>query len=341
MTQSEKKFIYLVYAPELVHWSAGIKVLHILNEAITYSGRESYLINHGYLSLSKKSELRNKIKKLNRNSKNYIFVSIYPESIPGNPLGTNKVIRWILNTPGLLGGPNTFKNETVWSYSNQLAEQFEHMGHDKPETLFIPAVDVKEIVGQNKDDKVEMEYDLLYAQKFRALGGIPKVNSEKLIEITRFNKNSTTREETLSLVAGARSLHVFENSTIITEAQLFGVPVIAHKNFGFEFLIAKDELGEQGVSWDPSRMPTPEPGESARRLSASKSSYPAKLDSLLRAFENDRTVSMDSNQIRFNPYTANITHKLSRMHALYKNVGLTATLRFFTNFIKRSKTRKP
>lgn len=341
MTIADKKFIYLVYAPELVHWSAGIKVLHRLNDAIKNSGRESYLINHGYISFGKKLELSKLVKKLNHNSKNYILVAIYPESIPGNPLGTENVIRWILNTPGLLGGPITFKNETIWSYSKQLADEFKQLGNDKPQILFIPAIDVEEIIGQNKFNQDKNGYDLLYAQKFRALGGIPEVTSENLIEITRFNKNSTTREETLSLVAGARSLHVFENSTIITEAQLLGVPVIAYKNIGFEYLIAKVELGEQGVSWDSSRMPTPDPDETARKLNASKTSYPVQLDSLLRSFEDDQAVSTDSIQIRFNPYTANIKHKLNRTYAIYRNIGLAATVHFIVNFIKRSRTRKP
>lgn len=313
----------------------------MLNEAIINSGRESYLINHGYLSFGKKLELSKLVKKLNHNSKNCIFVAIYPESIPGNPLGTKNIVRWILNTPGLLGGPITFKNETIWSYSNQLAIQYEQLGNDRPETLFIPAVEIHEIIRQSKLNKDENGYDLLYAQKFRALDGIPEVKSENLIEITRFNKNSTSRKETLSLLGGARSLHVFENSTIITEAQLLGIPVIAYKNFGFEFLIAKDELGEQGVSWDSSRMPNPDPVETARKLNVSKTSYPVQLDSLLRSFEDDQAVYTDSNQIRFNPYTANINHKLNRAYAIYRNIGLGATVHFIVNFIKRSRTRKP
>lgn len=341
MKEVEKKFVYLVYAPELVHWSAGIKVLHMLKAAISDTNHECYLINHGYLTLNRKVELAKLVSNLNSNYQEKIFVAIYPESIPGNPLGVNNVIRWILNTPGLLGGVKKFTNETVWSYSEKLSLQYREMTGNLSEVLFIPSVSSNEILEYKnaRQFATDTPFDLLYAQKFRALGGTPFVLSDNLIEITRFNKNSTSRSETLSLLSKARSIHVFENSTIITEAQVLGVPVVAHRNFGFEFLIAQSELGDQGVSWNIDKLPESASETSIQKLQEAVALYPSRVSILIEDYELSTSIVHNPVKIKFNPYTAGITHKLSRMIAIYRNVGVSSTIRFILNFIKRSLTR--
>lgn len=47
-------------------------------------------------------------------------VVIYPEVVAGNPLRADKVVRWVLNTPGLLGGDPTYADsELVFVYDLQ------------------------------------------------------------------------------------------------------------------------------------------------------------------------------------------------------------------------------
>lgn len=47
-------------------------------------------------------------------------VVIYPEVVAGNPLQADKVVRWVLNTPGLLGGDPTYDDsELVFVYDLQ------------------------------------------------------------------------------------------------------------------------------------------------------------------------------------------------------------------------------
>lgn len=47
-------------------------------------------------------------------------VVVYPEVVAGNPLRADKVVRWVLNTPGLLGGEATYADsELVFVYDLQ------------------------------------------------------------------------------------------------------------------------------------------------------------------------------------------------------------------------------
>lgn len=329
------EFVYLVYAPELVHWSAGIKVLHKLHEGINAAGFESHLISHGTTTFKKRMQTCKLIKSLNRRS-NTIFTAIYPEPIPGNPLGVQKQIRWILNTPGLLGGVNKFTDATIWSYSQKLADQYQNLANEKTEVLFIPGLDLKEFdeVNSTNTDENDHEYKLVYAQKFRALGGQPDINGGEVKEITRFNANSSNREETLSLIKNAKEIHAFENTTVITEAQLLGKPVYCHRNFGFEFLIAEIELGSEGVSWNVDSTPTPNPRLVRERIQFHEGNFKFVIRDLLTKYEaqNDFQGLV---KISYNPFTASFKHKLSRLVVLLQTKGPRTSLRFIKLYLLR------
>ena len=47
-------------------------------------------------------------------------ISILPEVVSGNPLGAKHVARWVLNTPGLIGGTKTYDSMETVFYAPQL-----------------------------------------------------------------------------------------------------------------------------------------------------------------------------------------------------------------------------
>jgi O-antigen biosynthesis protein len=341
-----RDFVYLVYSPELVHWSAGIKVLHKLSNSIAETGRESILVNHGSSSLEYRRDLGRKIRALKDSASKKIPIAIYPESVTGNPLGCSLTIRWILNLPGILGGEHQFNDTDIWSYSRNLSDEYFKCTGIKSSVVFIPALELEEFSAlkeKSAETRNSASYDLVYAQKFRALGGEPQIESKNKIEITRFDNNSTNRENTLELIRNARSIHVFENSTVITEAQLFGVPVYCYRNPNFPFLIAEHELGNDGISWNPAIFPKTNQEKTLTKFQVAEATYLKNLKEELERFEHKLAEETIPHSKLFSPWLLSSRHKVSRMKAVAKTHGGRGALRFITLFIKRrvNATKKP
>jgi hypothetical protein len=335
---AEATITYLVYAPEYVYWSAGIKILYKLHDAIKETGREVYLLNHGRSPLKQKWKTSRLVSKLNRESETRIFVAIYTESIIGNPLKVKNRIRWILNYPGLLGGQAEFEQDYILPYSHNIAKRMMRPGDAMPDSLFIAALSVNEIANLKPmtEDLSERPYELLYAQKYRALGGIPLSSSDSTIEITRFDRKAPSREETLNLVRGARALHVYENSTIITEAQLCEVPVFCHRNEYFDELIAETELGNEGISWNLLEYPKVDSLAVRSRLIELESSLLSRVDICFSRFEIQKLMTQNGEGITFGAFSGPLKHRIQRFSSITTNRGARTALRFLFNFLKRS-----
>lgn len=338
-----KSMVYLVYAPELVEWSAGIKVLYKLFEAIAASGRHVLLINHGRSTLRYKIHIMRELMKLNRRYHQSTFVAFYTESIIGNPLRVNTRIRWILNYPGLLGGSESFPDDIILSYTQNIARRFNEGDEMRSRVLFIPALNSSEI--QNLVPALRWgdskPYNLVYAQKYRSLGGKPNFTGFSTKEISRFEKKSPNRAETLELIRNAQSLHVFENTTVITEAQLCGVPVFCHRNEFFDELIAEKELGDEGTTWDLTLEPATNPDIVRSRLLHFESSYRSQIESLLNQIEAELEVgSPEPSRVHFNPFTSPLKHRIRRFIALAKRQHWRTAVRFLSNHLRRSVRRR-
>lgn len=330
--------VYLIYAPEKVTWSAGIRVLYKMLDAIKESGREVYVINHGKSKLQNKIDIYRLRSELNRRRTNLVFVAVYTESTLGNPLKTARVIRWILNYPGLLAGQSQFVNEFLLAYTENIAKVIPSPNGNLPKVLFIPALSFQEIhfLKPSSHQDGNESYDLVYAQKYRSLGGIPTFNPDIKVEITRFNRKSQTREETLELVRNARSLHVYENSTIITEAQLCNVPVFCHRNEYFNELIAEVELGVEGVTWNIHQTPNCNSEAIRARVMAWETSTVERVDVILSKFEEEITFDEAGKALTFNGFLLAFRHRIARFIALAKNRDLPTAFRYLINFILRS-----
>jgi hypothetical protein len=342
MSNSENKYkpkiVYLVYAPERVDWSAGIKILYKLHDAIGESGREVHLINHGKSKFRTKFRTARLIAELNSRRKDLVFVALYTESTLGNPLKTRSVIRWILNYPGLLGGESEFKDEFLLAYSENIARRTPLSDKSLPSVLFVPALSLEEInfLKPLRNQNSGKKHDLIYAQKYRALGGSPDSQSDNDVEITRFSRKSQTRVETLESVRNSRALHVYENSTIITEAQLCNVPVYCHRNEYFDELIAGVELGDEGVTWKMDETPMCNSEAVRSRLLTWESSLVQRVDDVFTKFEQEVTADEAGELLTFNVFLLPVQHRIARFVALAKNRGFFTAFRFFLNFFKRS-----
>ena len=89
-------------------------VLHLLAETLHVLGEEVRLVtpaSSGYKGVPH-VEL-----KFDNNPKNIRIgnddIVVYPEVVCGNPLGAKRVVRWLLNEPGVIGGDGVFEEQDL------------------------------------------------------------------------------------------------------------------------------------------------------------------------------------------------------------------------------------
>ena len=119
---SLNRSIFYIYTPRWRDNAAGIKALHLLCDAINQKGGSAWLvfsnpslrnsgINHDLKTPVLTRRILKKHKTLGLNPS-----VIYTETIAGNPLHANRVIRWLLNYPGSLGGKTEFWSSSLRDY---------------------------------------------------------------------------------------------------------------------------------------------------------------------------------------------------------------------------------
>lgn len=335
-----QKITFYVYAPSWVTWSAGIRVLHYLCDTLNENNFSAFLVLHGPKSVKETSSnlktpiLTNDI--LKRHKRDSVrVIAIYPESIIGNPLKAKHVVRWLLNFPGLLAGNSTYSGEIVMPYSRAISKST--AAQDNAKILFIPAVKTNEM-SQYLDSvpkESSSQLEVIYAQKFKALGGIlPKLREDQL-EITRFGKKAPNREKTLAIIKNAKLVHVYENTTIVTEAALLGTPVICHENEYFHELLAQHELDMSGVSWDESQVEMPNIQENFKILENAELEAKARVHEIFSNLELPPYVEGESDMLVL-PRRALITkHSILRAKSVLMQKGPLVLFKFLHNYINR------
>ena len=334
-----KKTVFYIYAPALVNWSAGIRVLHELCNILNKNGFDALIALHGEVRTDFSPTTSNNpvvtqqlLEEHQRQGK--VIVAIYPESIVGNPLNARYVIRWLLNFPKLLGGKAEFKNETVLAYSQTLATDYAAKVGQEIDVLFVPAILEEEIRRYSYEPVVkDSNLNLVYAQKFRALGGKPNLDYENVLEITRFGKRAPSRDETLRLIHESQVVHVYENTTVISEACLLGTPVICHRNRYFDSLIAEDELNFSGISWDENEIAQPDIEKNFRLLEIASLKSETELVRIFSSLKLVNSGALDLIRIPKNGIIT--THSVSRALKILTQKGPFVFFRFLWNYIAR------
>lgn len=239
---------YYIYAPRYVRASAGIKALYILAQALRDIGEKAWIITYfdhyqddlpqEYNDLILDYETALTHKKLD-----YKIITIYSETLHGNPLKANSIVRYILNVPGLLLGPKKFaKSEFQYAFSVTLAQKIGFPDRH----LFIPTLD------ENKyySPKTKREKNCVYASKYRMVHNqeIDNIPSDA-IEITRNLPDSQTHDELIELLQSSKAIYLFENSAVAIEAVLCGCIVIFIPNKYLDINIGALDHGDYGMAW--------------------------------------------------------------------------------------------
>ena len=334
---SSSNSIFYIYTPRWRDNAAGIKALHLLCDAINRKGGSAWLVfsnpslrHAGVNPEIKTPVLSRKIYKQHKKS-GLIASVIYTETIYGNPLRSNRIIRWLLNYPGTLGGPTEYSSqEWVIAYSGKISETYK-LGTD---VLYLPVINPNDLPqGLPKSPGL----NLVYAGKYRAYVGQPEIPADlKYVEIFRDGKKRQPRSEVLELLGKAECLYLWENSSIAVEAMLMNTPCMFVINPFLGDLIAEYELGTAGSGF----------GFSSESLENAKKTLPEFHGLYSNARENfwnqlENFLSKneifwsdtENSGIRLPIYIySNIKHKTCLFVGVLKKQGLTKALKVLNKF---------
>jgi hypothetical protein len=332
-----------VYAPPFVSWSAGIRVLHQLCDQLNKNGIPTWVALHGPASKYETSSQLNtprldNVTLLSHQQSGLRAIAIYPETIHGNPLNAAVTITWILNSPKLLGGEERYRSDFIYGFTEALLREYESVSNLKGDgSIFLPPLDITELINVVRKEDVTEPFKMLYCQKFRALGGTPDAFEGKVMEIERFMPSAPSRAELLELISRAEEVIVYENSTIITEAELIGTPVRCIRNEWFVSLLAEKELGSEGVVWGRDTPKADTSGSREKTLGLINEAG-KKLPQIL-SLENIKWQSAaNSKEIKKTkiPKRSLVTkHSLMRLRLVLKSHGLPGAARFGYRYVYR------
>jgi hypothetical protein len=265
-------------------------------------------------------------------------ITIYSETIPGNPLNADFVVRYLMNFVGQLGGETEFDSEEyIISYSASIGRDFAGTSTPPP-SLFLPAIDPRDFTFNEEKEN----FQITYAAKYRLfVGEPPKVGELKNIEILRDGPKRQERALVSQLISKASVAYVFENTAIVIESILSGTPVVLVKNSFFDKIIADEELG----------LTIMDSGKALRKVdvSASREKY---YDSIDTYFDKLERFAQDTQKIAIKAEvkkpilvpgfsrTPLTLHRARLAFQIYKNLGLRALSRVVYYFILRRVSRR-
>ncbi len=258
----KKKLLFYIVAPKYIRTSAGIRLLYELCVMLNELGHEAWMVVSPVVRIwqlrfwAPKESPSNpdesasiphapilthaQVKKhKQKNLKPYI---IYSETIRGNPLRGCRIIRYLLNFPGLLDGPKNFsKKEFIISYSQEIQASYPK----SKDVLLIPSLNKKAFwFSGNEERDITCYYSAKYEKFGYQVFGLPK----GCIEISRDKPDAPNQEQIGDLLRRSKVLYVFENSHIMTEAIMCGCPVVPMFNPFFEKIIGTDFFTSNGIA---------------------------------------------------------------------------------------------
>ena len=128
---------YYIFGFNYRRSSAGIRVMHMLCDALIRSGHEAYIAAEVFSPDLMTPKLTDAVIAQHR-AVGVNPIAVYPEVVDGNPLNCGVVVRYLLNKPGFIAGNGEYgENDLFFAYKHDF------MLADMPREnhLFLPAID--------------------------------------------------------------------------------------------------------------------------------------------------------------------------------------------------------
>ncbi|MBN9424432.1 MAG: hypothetical protein BGO63_02315 [Candidatus Accumulibacter sp. 66-26] len=213
---------YYIYAPDYVRISAGIKALHLLCHYLNKMGEEAY-VHTQQTNLKLRTPLLTDEVRKRHAAIDAQPIAVYPEILHGNPLNTKHVVRYILNHPGLLGGPKTFDDsELLICYHSEFQNDVSKINNQL--ILTTPTIDITIFNNEDNGHDDKRSGYLIYPGRYsKAREEHPDLFDKGTVITYQWPQ---THEELAALLRKSTALYCFSNSAIAAEAVLCGCPVV-------------------------------------------------------------------------------------------------------------------
>ncbi|WP_312243648.1 glycosyltransferase [Stutzerimonas nitrititolerans] len=129
---------YYIYAPDYRRSSSGIRVLHMLCDALIRAGYEAYVTTRVTCAEFMTPTLTDEVIQGHK-AHGLEPIVIYPEIVDGNPLNVGLVVRYVLNRPGFIEGSGVFaEDDLLYAYSRDLLQP----GMPEDRIMMLPPFDL-------------------------------------------------------------------------------------------------------------------------------------------------------------------------------------------------------
>ena len=156
---------YYVVAPDYRHSSAGIRVMHQLCHGLNEIGASAHITGCSTVNARLRTPPLTPAVINGHAHAGLRPIAVYPEVVHGNPLNCERVVRYILNTPGHLGGPAEFgQGEILYAYD----PYFLPAGM-RAKVLTVPCTDDRIMHNRDNPDDARRSGTCFYAMKYRHL----------------------------------------------------------------------------------------------------------------------------------------------------------------------------
>lgn len=210
---------YYIASPEFNQTTAGVRALHYLCHILNEMGYEAYISTPIHNPWLRTPTLTDEIIEKHQKTRR-LPITVYPETIRGNPLQGKIIARWLLNKAGHLGGDKKINsNELVFFWDEWTVQNERNNGQ-----LFVPIVDGR-VFNEEGIESPKRTGFCYYAHKYLKFGGkIPENIKNNGISLCQDIPRSA--EEIAKILRNTKVLYCYEPSSILAEAYHCGCPVM-------------------------------------------------------------------------------------------------------------------
>ncbi|BBH45074.1 glycosyltransferase [Pseudomonas sp. KU43P] len=257
---------YYIMAPDYRRSSAGIRVLHMLCDALMRAGQEAYVAATGMHPGLMTPLLTEAVVAVHK-AQGVEPIIVYPEVVDGNPFKGNVVVRYLLNRPGFLASVSPFaETDVLFAYTRELLQP----GMDEDRVLYMPAVDLS-IFCPPADSATRIAGKVCYYRGRKSQVEIdPALLGADAVEITGQSPGSW--EELAALFQSCEYFYCTEPSGLAAEAALCGCVAVVLPGAYAPRPLSQHENNSYGVAW----------GNTPQSLEQARETLPLLRESLLQ-----------------------------------------------------------